>query len=618
VGGFTRSFPRGTILGRHDSLTATPEENSAIMAVVADMQQLELHVQGCSAGSFTWLVRGQPVVAVFPTVSDGVLEHALDHTGQPSPHNAVPHDLLLWVGLDQAASRLLLTLTQRIRVSSKRKSRLMFLIVPVETLTLEVHKPTLWNHDEENLPLALYDAPAGVASTQASRLLKMTFSLGTKCKSRVAMPVLRYAEDVSRQSLLLLRKLKALSEASQFDLFTNHNSWTQQGLMRVQSLLQMSCLVTPILDLKNLYPGSRDGSWDRWEDQGWHDRDESDLEKAKPAILWTKKHRRGRGTAQQVYKRHKQSSPSPSTKPPPYQDMRSSPAILSSPVHHENLATHVGCHGGSLPKHRAMLELTGEVPVVLQSDYESTTVLDPLEIAGPDVTHNDLPAITSSCRQSPLPSSLSQGAEGCSTGSDLFSVVPGTPIGSSVMSLADHRDSSVLSTDTEFCLLMPHLWSLCPDVHFIFIVELLKLGSASKANAKEFREIRVAFMNTLLSYVVTNRSSVATPRPAILTRLDSEIPSLLTWLSILDPTADMLVLSSLVRMAELKQQLVQLGTVVATDAEMYLGLVRMFQQIKSVVVTTTCMSFGDRVLSGDKNIAVKMLQARQLTSSHAD
>jgi hypothetical protein len=165
---------------------------------------------------------------------------------------------------------------------------------------------------------------------------------------------------------------------------------------------------------------------------------------------------------------------------------------------------------------------------------------------------------------------------------------------------------------------MPYLWSLCPDVHFIFIVELLKLGSASKANAKEFREIRVAFMNTLLSYVVTNRSSVATPRPAILTRLDSEIPSLLTWLSILDPTADMLVLSSLVRMAELKQQLVQLGTVVATDAEMYLGLVRMFQQIKSVVVTTTCMSFGDRVLSGDKNIAVKMLQARQLTSSHAD
>jgi hypothetical protein len=44
----------------------------------------------------------------------------------------------------------------------------------------------------------------------------------------------------------------------------------------------------------------------------------------------------------------------------------------------------------------------------------------------------------------------------------------------------------------------------------------------------------------------------------------------------------------------------------------------MFQQIKSVVVTTTCMSFGDRVLSGDKNIAVKMLQARQLTSSHTD
>jgi hypothetical protein len=165
---------------------------------------------------------------------------------------------------------------------------------------------------------------------------------------------------------------------------------------------------------------------------------------------------------------------------------------------------------------------------------------------------------------------------------------------------------------------MPHLWSLCPDTHFIFIVELLKLGSASKTNVKDFRRIRVAFMNTFLSYVATNQSSVPTSGLAILKGLNSEISSLLTWLSILDTTSDMLVLSSLVRMAELKQQLVQLGTVTTTDNEGYLEIMRMFQQTKSAVVTTACMSFGDRILKGERNIAVEMLQAKQLITRRED
>jgi hypothetical protein len=79
VGGLARSFPRETILGRHDLLTTTPEENSVTMAVMADTQQLELDVQGCSAGSFIWVVRGQPVIAVFPTSPRGAQRHSLDH-----------------------------------------------------------------------------------------------------------------------------------------------------------------------------------------------------------------------------------------------------------------------------------------------------------------------------------------------------------------------------------------------------------------------------------------------------------------------------------------------------------------------------------------------------------
>lgn len=114
---------------------------------------------------------------------------------------------------------------------------------------------------------------------------------------------------------------------------------------------------------------------------------------------------------------------------------------------------------------------------------------------------------------------------------------------------------------------MPHLWGLCPDAHFMFIVELLELGSASEANVKKFRKIRVVFMNKFLSYVASNPSSVPTSPLGIPKNVDNEVPLLLTWLPTLDSVADLLVLSSLLKMAELKQQLPYMSTVVATSPE---------------------------------------------------
>jgi hypothetical protein len=193
--------------------------NATIIATFGDIQKLELHIQVRPTGSFTWVVCGQPVVAVFPLAPDDTNGHARDHIGQPSPHNAVPHDLLPWIGLDQAANRLLLTLTQRTRLSSTRRSRLMLLIVPVETLSVQVHEPSFWTVDQKKLPVALFYVPSDVESAQASRLLKMSLSLGTGCKSPVVMLDPEYRGDVSRHSFSLLHKLKALSESSRFNLF---------------------------------------------------------------------------------------------------------------------------------------------------------------------------------------------------------------------------------------------------------------------------------------------------------------------------------------------------------------------------------------------------------------
>jgi hypothetical protein len=92
------------------------------------------------------------------------------------------------------------------------------------------------------------------------------FTLSTKHENRVLLMDLRLGGDVSVDSSLLLRKLKALSESSHFDLFTNYNSWTQQDLTRVKHLLQTAYPVIQNLDSQDLYSRPRNGSWDKWKD----------------------------------------------------------------------------------------------------------------------------------------------------------------------------------------------------------------------------------------------------------------------------------------------------------------------------------------------------------------
>lgn len=139
-----------------------------------------------------------------------------------------------------------------------------------------------------------------------------------------------------------------------------------------------------------------------------------------------------------------------------------------------------------LPMYQAIARPTGEGPSALPPKSRSTTVLDLPEVAGLNECHNDLPTITSSCLQSCLASPLLPSVEEPLLDSAPSSEVPGTPVANLTVSSCDNDNLTAFSSDTEFCLLMPHLWSLCPDAHYIFIVELLKLGSATKTNAKEF------------------------------------------------------------------------------------------------------------------------------------
>jgi hypothetical protein len=72
--------------------------------------------------------------------------------------------------------------------------------------------------------------------------------------------------------MVLLRKLKSLSEVSSFQLYTNSNASRQAAIKHVSDiLLGPPSIITPSVDLKGFYPGGRSACRNMWLDQGWLD-----------------------------------------------------------------------------------------------------------------------------------------------------------------------------------------------------------------------------------------------------------------------------------------------------------------------------------------------------------
>jgi hypothetical protein len=84
------------------------------------------------------VVKGQPAVAVF---EDSTTKEK-DSLGQVPVRNSCSDILRLWIGVDQKTSKLFIALAiwigaKRSRNKNNKTGRLMFLVVPAETLTLE-------------------------------------------------------------------------------------------------------------------------------------------------------------------------------------------------------------------------------------------------------------------------------------------------------------------------------------------------------------------------------------------------------------------------------------------------------------------------------------------------
>ncbi|KAI4739757.1 hypothetical protein E4T50_09800 [Aureobasidium sp. EXF-12298] len=229
------------------------------MATQADIDALTEKIS--TTGPLSWVVTDCPVVAVFKNSQT----QDLDSLGQPLDRNGCGDLLRLWLGMNQDTRELFVTLTIRIRVSpvrkkTRRQGRLISLRLTSSAIS--------YSHLDQVLSQHLFDVPSDIQSAKCE-LLKMSIDLGPYT-SDVIMPEYQCRSNVVPQAMVLLQKLKSLSEASSFQLYTNQETSREAAIQHVSNiLLEGSSMITPSVDIRGFYPGGRSACKNMWLDHGW-------------------------------------------------------------------------------------------------------------------------------------------------------------------------------------------------------------------------------------------------------------------------------------------------------------------------------------------------------------
>lgn len=217
-------------------------------------------------GTLQWLVHEQPVVALFS--KSGRLEYTdtdRDFLGQTCRHDG-DLGLMLSIAHDEQNNKLLLFLSQKI-VVNRRKPRILYMFVPMKSLSVETADPAFWTMTGGIVPRRPIDNPEDARVEQSSRLLRTTFSLAGN--SWVLMPNQPHLGRLADESMSVIRKLKSFSEASRFDLFAAYDPLVQQGLLRFKTLLEQPDVTDFNVNHYRFYPGGRSAVVGAWRCQGW-------------------------------------------------------------------------------------------------------------------------------------------------------------------------------------------------------------------------------------------------------------------------------------------------------------------------------------------------------------
>jgi hypothetical protein len=242
------------------------------MADLSDMRMFSANI--IPSEPIVWRVSSQPAVVQFK--EEGTQE--LQHLGLPLSHNGESDLVVLWIGFRESNHELLVTLTIRLKIGSERhtrkqssrRGRLMFLIVPVESLAIRCADIAYHALSNDPILAPILDLPSDPHSAN-SRVLKIGFDIGAT-RSFVIMPPDKVTGHQPGRSMNLLNQLKSHSEVAEFCLFTNHDRTLQQSVESVEAILdqRIATVITPAIELKAFYPGRRKAVVNLWEHQGWH------------------------------------------------------------------------------------------------------------------------------------------------------------------------------------------------------------------------------------------------------------------------------------------------------------------------------------------------------------
>lgn len=552
------------------------ENEKEIVAVQLDGDAGGPRLETCDG--FQWIIKGVQAGAQWRSLGPNGRSQVDRHLGGPSPHNAKDNPLCLWLGLDEVNGRLLVLLAQsvKLRAASSARPRRMFLVIPAESLTLTSHASDFASIPLDHVPEALFERPSDARSANSNGFLHIAFTLDPSQTSRVAMPMRPYEHQARGTALSILDSLRSLSASQHFDLYLKFNSYARLGLVRLQAALKLTrpLLTTPSINLRGMCRGGRDGGFDLWREQGWHDVAEtSDMLEARALKRYASP---DRGTPPRCRRTEapaqseRINTPSP---PPPAYPGRDGPVLTRGGLSRAVVvAVAQSCSPDDYPWDN--LSVTSEVSRVRET---------------PDLQGVQSSVLTSAS-SSPLPSARL------------------------------HK---------EFAIWLSTVWRRCPYAHYMFILDLLTAGAAAKREDSEgYHLARVActrrfiayeaahmanddFAQVLAAHPPNGHSDASAPDIAALT---CEPSSLISWMLIVDPSLDTLFFGLLTEMEKRRKHaldLYPLSSKASSDQNEKLSAechdrVSRYLDIKSLIVIEVCFQYGTAALERKDEIAEKM------------
>lgn len=209
----------------------------------------------------SWILK-EPVLVVWPGSEHDSSRPA--PTGQASSLNG-NINLTLWAGHvpQEKLVIVLLQMTISVKVSSRKKSFDLFMILPSDHLSLQDDDDfSPVQHDQMSSHLQHCLQRPSLASSERRRLLRLGCSV--ESPSRVLMNAYpNGAKPITGTPLHLLLLLKSLSEMSAFDLYIGFNTYAVTSLRSLRQWLHDG-VYTPEFDLSRAYVGAG-GTFDDWD-----------------------------------------------------------------------------------------------------------------------------------------------------------------------------------------------------------------------------------------------------------------------------------------------------------------------------------------------------------------